>query len=204
MQRLAIIVFVAALGIGGSARTSHAGFLDGWADAIVTVMEGFSDPMLRFTGQMTDAMLRLSTDIGAMADRIGVMSDRIGVMADRIVATEELLAETLVTLAGARAQGGGAAVIMLEPRNGVRAERGAPPRITLSDQASSFVLYASPSPVFAPGEHMAVLVESARDLDEAWAQVVMLAGEEVYVAVASVNDMRLSGRSNSARLELVD
>ena len=50
--------------------------------------------------------LRLSDDIGVMADRIGEMADRIlwtegqiGVMADRIVTSEELIADSALTLA---------------------------------------------------------------------------------------------------------
>ena len=48
------------------------------------------------------AMLRLSTDIGTMADRIGemadrilVMADNIGIMADRILATQIIQSENL-------------------------------------------------------------------------------------------------------------
>lgn len=42
------------------------------------------------------AMLRLSSDIGLMADRIGVMADRIGTMSDRIVATQVLQSDNFL------------------------------------------------------------------------------------------------------------
>ncbi|WP_457745402.1 hypothetical protein [Sulfurimonas sp.] len=52
--------------------------------------------------EYVNAMLRLSDDIGAMADRIGEMADRIvateiliGDMADRILATQELQSSNL-------------------------------------------------------------------------------------------------------------
>lgn len=44
---------------------------------------------------LTSTTLRLSDDIGLMADRIGEMSDDIGTMADRIVETEKLINEDI-------------------------------------------------------------------------------------------------------------
>ncbi len=43
--------------------------------------------------------LRLSDDIGVMADRILWTEGQIGVMADRIVTSEELIADSALTLA---------------------------------------------------------------------------------------------------------
>lgn len=38
--------------------------------------------------------------VSKLSDDIGIMADRIGTMADRIVATEKLLADTLLALTG--------------------------------------------------------------------------------------------------------
>ena len=57
---------------------------------------------------MLSAMLRLSTDIGTMADRIGemadrilVMADNIGLMADRIIVTQQLQSTNLAAVQNA-------------------------------------------------------------------------------------------------------
>jgi methyl-accepting chemotaxis protein len=42
-----------------------------------------------------ETVLKLSSDIGAMADRIGEMADRIGQMADRILETQRIQSENL-------------------------------------------------------------------------------------------------------------
>ncbi|MBK1704031.1 hypothetical protein [Halochromatium glycolicum] len=44
-----------------------------------------------------ETVLRLSADIGTMADRIGEMADRIGQMADRILETQRIQSDNLKT-----------------------------------------------------------------------------------------------------------
>lgn len=44
------------------------------------------------------SMLRLSDDIGAMAERIGQMADRIGDMSERILETQRIQGENIATM----------------------------------------------------------------------------------------------------------
>lgn len=169
-------------------------------------VDAVADPTLALTTDLLAATLQLSSDIGAMADRIGEMSDRIGVMADRIVATEELMAQLLVTLTE-RQDGGEIAAeetLLLAPKSGDQAWRDEAPTITLASGASRYLLYASTTPTFESGTRLAVLVESEADLEEAWAQAVALGGDEIYLAVRALEGDALLTLSNGARVEILD
>jgi hypothetical protein len=168
-----------------------------------------TDPMV-YT--MINASLALSQDIGTMADRIlatedkiGDMADRIGVMADRIVATETLMADTLLQLSQASQSGlGGQGVLLLSPATGDAASRSVPPLLQLSNGAASYVLYVSPTGAFEDGKVLPLLVTSEAMLSQVWSRAMqMLSGDVVYLAVRSVDgNSQLSQFSNAVRLTL--
>ena len=204
MSKLSFLVTSIALSAVLVPSTSHAGLFDSWADPLIEMMEITSETMLELSddiGEMSDDIGTMADRIGVMADRIGVMADRIGVMSERIVTTEKLLAETLLALQ--QQSSGSTEVIMLDPQGDDEISRATPPIISLSDGASAFLLYASMSPSFPPDDRLTLLVKDQADLEQAWAQVVAYAGDEVYIAVKSINP-QLSARSNSVRLILVD
>lgn len=174
----------------------------------------FMDPvqaMYEMTNDMVTAMLRLSDDIGLMADRIGEMADRIvdtedkiGEMADRIVATEGLLADTLLQLHGAGAPATGDGVLLLSPSTGMVVSRTQAPNITLSNGAADYLLYVSDTPDFAGAGTVPLLVNQGTDPQAIW-QIAMqvVNGDTAYLAVRAVDGaQRISPFSNAVRVTL--
>lgn len=154
---------------------------------------------------LTETMLTLSTDIGTMADRILVTEDKIGEMADRIVQTEELLATTLQQLN----QNGGLSaskpgVLLTSPFTGDAVLRNTAPMLQLSDNATSYVLYISPTANFNDDQVLPLLVTAQTPLSDSWAQAAQsLSAGTVYIAVRSViGNNTLSELSNAVRVTL--
>lgn len=168
---------------------------------------------------MTQTMLTLSTDIGTMADRIlvtedkiGDMADRIlitedkiGVMADRIVTTEELLATTLQQLnqsGGLTANKPG--VLLTSPLTGDVVLRNTAPILQLSDNATSYVVYLSPTASFTSDQVLPLLVTPQTPLANSWTQAAQsISAGTIYIAVRSViGEATLSELSNAIRVTL--
>lgn len=154
---------------------------------------------------LTDTMLTLSSDIGTMADRILVTEDKIGEMADRIVETENLLAETLSQLN----QNGGIApgspgILLSAPVTGDVVSRGTAPSLQLSDDATSYVVYLSPTANFSGDQVLPLLVTPQTPLADSWSQAVQsINAAAIYIAVRSVTGQSgLSGLSNAVRVTL--
>ena len=154
---------------------------------------------------LTNTMLTLSSDIGTMADRILVTEDKIGQMAERIVQTEDLMATTLQQLN----QNGGIAaprvgVLLLAPTTGSVVSRTTAPVLQLSDGATSYVLYLSPTANFSSDQVLPLLVTPQSPLVNSWSAAVQsVTASTVYVAVRSVSGQStLSELSNAVRVSL--
>ncbi|MFZ5484521.1 MAG: hypothetical protein ACOZB0_09855 [Pseudomonadota bacterium] len=166
-----------------------------------------TDPMVL---TMTSTMLALSQDIGTMADRIlvtedkiGAMADRIGVMADRIVATEQLLAETLVELQGQHAARQHSPLI-LSPATGDTVYRAMAPRLQLFNDSESFVLHVADRADLTSPRMMPILVTPQNPLAGQWpALMAEFAEDTVYMAVRGVSETAaLTDLSNWVRVHL--
>lgn len=154
---------------------------------------------------LTNTMLSLSTDIGTMADRILITEDKIGVMADRIVQTEELLATTLQQLnqnGGITASKPG--VLLTAPLTGDAVLRNTAPMLQLSDNATNYVVYISPTANFSNDQVLPLLVTAQTPLSDSWSQAVQSINTGmVYIAVRSVDgNNALSELSNAVRVTL--
>jgi len=152
-----------------------------------------------------DAMLRLSDDIGEMADRILVMADKIGEMADRIVYTEELMATTLLELRGANSSavtdlsGGstssgvtGKTTLIMTPTDGQTLN--ATTDIQLSGDFDDFVLYVSSDAGMAQSTN--ILVQNG-DLTAAMARISSyVSNNKIYIAAKAVDGGAVGNISN--------
>ena len=153
-----------------------------------------------------EAMLRLSDDIGAMADRILEMANEIGEMADRIVATMELMSETLIELVevvGDRNSAASAglvskATLILSPSEGQTLSN-----ITFFELAGGyddFILYASNDAGMAKTTN--ILVQD-NDLAAALARIKgYVSDDKIYVAAKAVDGGAVSDLSNTVMLYL--
>jgi hypothetical protein len=165
-----------------------------------------TDPMII---TLNDSMLTLGKDIGEMADRILTTETYIGDMANRIVETETLMSTTLLQLQ-ANATAGNAStasrpgVLLLSPGTGSTVYRHSTPTITLSNSATSYVLYVSTSGNFQDGSMLPLLITPEAPLDTVWENAVQsLSGNTIYIAVKSVyGEYNLSELSNGVRLQL--
>jgi hypothetical protein len=165
-----------------------------------------TDPMVI---TMNESMLALAGDIGTMADRILVTETYIGDMADKIVTTENLLSSTLLQLQQNGTGGNGAAVskpgvLVLAPTTGNTVYRNTAPTITLSNAATSYVLYVSTTGNFQDGTMLPLLITPETPLATVWQDAVQsLTGNTIYIAVKSVyGESNLSELSNGVRLAL--
>ena len=154
---------------------------------------------------LTNAMLTLSSDIGIMADRILITEDKIGEMADRIVETETLMVTALEQLN----QNGGLAavkpgVLLTSPLTGDVVLRNTAPVMQLSDSATSYVLYISPTASFSGNQVIPLLVSPQMPLSVSWTQAIQsITGDAAYIAVRSVvGESSLSEISNAVRITL--
>lgn len=145
--------------------------------------------LVEFAQIMTDAILRLSDDIG--------------VMADRIVATETLMADTLVQMQAISASASTTDILLLQPSTGATVSRSIAPTFTTSDNATHFVIYASSTPSFNSEATVPVLVDTAT-LETGWALAVQSSvNDTLFLAVKSVDESnRLSNISNVVKVAL--
>ena len=113
--------------------------------------------------------------VSKLSDDIGLMADRIGTMADRIVATETLLANTLVVLSSNPDLVGGSSangVALTAPTDTSPAlSQTVAPTITTVPSATSYLLYASTEPTFTSGSTVALYIDSTTTLESKWGQV---------------------------------
>jgi hypothetical protein len=195
MKRSTILAAALALACAQSVR----------ADAMTLGM-CTTDPMVI---TMNNSMLTLASDIGTMADRILVTENDIGQMADKIVTTENLLSSTLLQLQSNASNGGGftggkPGVLLLAPSTGDTVYRSTAPALTLSDNATSYVLYVSTTGNFQDGNVLPLLVTPQTPLAILWQNAVQpLPASTVYIAVKSVyNQGNLSELSNAVRVGL--
>jgi hypothetical protein len=166
-----------------------------------------TDPMIL---TLNNSMLTLADDIGEMADRILTTETYIGDMANRIVETETLLSETLLQLqanstAGSAQTGARPGVLLLSPVTGGTVYRHSAPVISMSNAATSYVLYISASGNFQDVTVMPLLITPDSPLDAVWENAVQsLTGNSIYIAVKSVyGESNLSELSNGVRLQLM-
>ena len=141
--------------------------------------------------------------VSKLADDIGVMADRIGTMADRIVATEKLLSNTLLTLTGNKSLTN--SVALTKPIDSSTALKATAPDISLSNSASTYLLYASTKNTFNRADSLVIYINSSNTLSAAWEQVANLAttnNDVIYIAVKSINSNVISALSNSVKLTL--
>lgn len=137
-------------------------------------------------------VLKLSSDIGLMADRILVMADKIGVMADRIVHTEELM----VSLVNQN----GTSTLITYPTEGTYVSTYSPIQLTLSNNPQSYILYIS-NKADMSGSTNALVVGG--NTTAAWSRVPGFAtGNTVYIAVKSADGVASSDMSNTVKVML--
>ena len=177
---------------------------------------GLFSSMYDIPSQMMELMSKLSDDIGVMADRIGemadrilIMADKIGEMADRIVQTEELMTNTMLQMqenmnatgaSNTLAQSG--SVLLLTPSH-TSASTYSAPDIILSDNASSYLLYVSTSPMIDAVNTSSILVQEASSIDTLWHEIVAkTTSKTVYIAVKSLHDNQLSTLSNAVAIDI--
>ncbi len=145
--------------------------------------------------------------VSKLSDDIGVMADRIGTMADKIVATETLLANTLIVLTGNADLGTSSSstnsVVLTSPLDGSSVSKTTPPTIELSSSATTYLLYASNEPTFSDATTISLYIVSAASLSTSWNQVVNFSGTntDVYIAVKSIDaNNQISSLSNGVKL----
>lgn len=95
-------------------------------------------------------------------------------------------------------------VLLLSPGTGSTVYRHSTPTITLSNSATSYVLYVSTSGDFQDGSMLPLLITPEAPLDTVWENAVQsLSGNTIYIAVKSVySEYNLSELSNGVRLQL--
>ena len=182
----------------------------------VNANAGLFSSMYDIPSQMMELMSKLSDDIGLMADRIGqmgdrilVMADKIGEMADRIVQTEEIMTNTMLQMQenmNTPASSNGLAqtnnVLLLTPSH-TAATTDIAPDILLSDNASSYLLYISTSPMIDAVNTSSILVQEASSLDTLWHDAVSkTAANTLYIAVKTLQDNQLSTLSNAVAIDI--
>jgi len=147
--------------------------------------------------------------VAQLSKDIGTMADRIGTMADKIVATEKLLADTLVVLTGNTDLGSSSSstsgVALTEPLDGATVSKSTAPSIKLSTSSGKYLLYASSEPTFGAGTTISLYIESTTGLDTSWKQVVNFAGSNntIYISVKSIDaNNKISSLSNGVKLTL--
>ncbi len=184
---------------------------------IDSIIGPIMDRMLEAMQKILDTILALSDDIGKMADRIGdfgdkilSMADKIGGMSDKIVGTMDTMSTNLQDLSASGNTGtviiNTSSVVLLSPATNVEISRTNAPTISISDEANSYMLYASNYQTFANGQTIAVLVSDATTLTEAWDMAVEIAEDNtLYIAVKSIDEAnKVSSLSNSVLVQLVD
>jgi len=142
--------------------------------------------------------------VSKLSDDIGTMADRIGTMADKIVKTEDLLSQTLLTITGNKTLTN--TVALTKPLDSTTAQKNTPPTIELSDNATTYLLYASTDAKFDRAKSLIIYVDTSNDtLKNSWSQVADLAGtnnDVIYIAVKSINNNVISALSNETKLTL--
>jgi len=147
--------------------------------------------------------------VSKLSDDIGIMADRIGTMADRIVVTEELLANTLVTLTGNADLTGGSSsygVALTAPTDSSpKLSRTLAPTITMIPDSTVYLLYASTEPTFSQANSIALYIDSSTTLASKWTQVVNFYDQEAstnfYIAVKSIDGLNtISSISNGVKV----
>lgn len=190
---VALALLASSLVFVATTRPSQAFFLDPFENVVENMMQS-----------MLDTMLALSDDIGVMADRILlmadnilIMADKIGEMSDRIVATEQLMADLVRDVTATQ----GPSTLLLAPAEGDVVSLSTPITVTLSNGASSYLLYLSNSPDMSNATN--ALVQNG-DTASAWSRATSYAaGSELYVAVKAVNGDVIGALSNTVRVQLV-
>jgi hypothetical protein len=176
-----------------------------------TAMETMLAEMQKAWETMNDTMLRLSDDIGKMANRILLMAGQIGKMADRIVETMQIMTDTLLEMQKTMAamlialQNGnnpavsgvsGAATLILSPSEGQTLTD-----ITtfqLAGDHDDFILYASSDPGMANATN--ILVQD-NVLAAAVARIKgYVSSDKVYVAAKLVDGGAVGELSNTVML----
>ncbi|MDF1877407.1 hypothetical protein JHD47_06210 [Sulfurimonas sp. SAG-AH-194-L11] len=142
--------------------------------------------------------------VSKLSDDIGIMSDRILVMADKIVATEQLLADTLLAITGTTTSAS-TGVVLSKPLDGSTQSKTVAPTMELSTASTTYLLYASTEPTFSAGNTISLYIESTESLSTSWTQVVNFAGTSttIYIAVKSVDSNgKISSLSNGVKITL--
>ena len=183
--------------------------------AMQTAMETMLAEMQKAWETMNDTMLRLSDDIGKMANRILLMAGQIGDMADRIVETMVIMTDTLLemqktmaamllalqngnnsTIAGVTAGVGGAATLILSPSEGETLTDAT--TFQLAGDHDDFILYASSDAGMANATN--ILVQD-NVLAAAVARIKgYVSSDKVYVAAKAVDGGAVGDISNTVML----
>lgn len=145
--------------------------------------------------------------VSKLSDDIGLMADRIGTMADKIVATEVLLADTLIVLTGNADLGTSSSstnsVILSSPLDGASVSKTVAPSIEISTTATKYLLYASTEPTFGDTTTISLYIVSSSSLSTSWEQVANFSGTNtnIYIAVKSIDaNNQISSLSNGVKL----
>ncbi|MDF1879958.1 hypothetical protein JHD50_01360 [Sulfurimonas sp. MAG313] len=145
--------------------------------------------------------------VSKLSDDIGLMADRIGVMADRIVATETLLADTLVILTNNPDLNGGSSnsVALTSPVDAASVSKTLAPTITLVPSSDIYILFASTSPTFTAGTTVSLYVDSTTTLSSKWTQVsdyytAQGSPANFYIGVKKVTGSVISTISNGVKI----
>ncbi len=149
-----------------------------------------------------DSSLTLTSKL---SDDIGLMADRIGTMADRIVTTENLLANTLITLTGSSSSTT-PTVLITDPLDDATVQAATAPTITLSPVATRYVLLASNSALFPDSDTVSLLIDTSNSsLTTAWSLITGTVAQSgtIFIAVRSLDSSdQQSERSNSIKLNI--
>jgi len=179
--------------------------------AMQTAMETMLTEMQKAWETMNHTMLRLSDDIGKMANRILLMAGQIGKMADRIVETMVIMTDTLLEMQETMAamllalQNGnnsavvgvsGAATLILSPSEGQTLTDTT--QFELAGDHDDFILYASSDAGMANATN--ILVQDNL-LTAAVARIKgYVSSDKVYVAAKVVDGGAVGELSNTVML----
>ncbi len=146
---------------------------------------------------MNNSMTTMSTTILTLSDDIGTMADRIGTMADRIVETEVLMADLVRDVTDSQ----GPSTLLTMPIEGDFVALSSPMNISLSDGSIDYVLFMSNSADLELATNILVTGgDSSIATDRATAYAT---GEQLYIAVKSINGDTMGPLSNTVMINLL-
>lgn len=175
------------------------GLIKTGGDVADKVLDKSTDVATAMMNNMTGLISKLSDDIGLMANRILTMEERIGLMADRIVKTEAVMAKLTSTLANKdfdlssdQSLERGALQTAFLDISDTEASAISGPRLTITGDPKSYLLYVSTGPLFRDGSTVVSHINDTTDYDKVWKR-----------SINAIRGLRKSTKNNKEKATIV-